>query len=130
MAGKKRDELPAGLARAEQKFRAWREFRKVGTRIPERLWTLASKQAKTHGVCKTASVLGLDYYALKKRVEAGADLAAESSGFVEVTPPAIAAGGECMIEFENAAGANMRVQLKGCPAPDLVALSRCFWNGE
>jgi hypothetical protein len=130
MVGKKRDDLPAGLARARHRFVAWRETRKPGARIPQRLWTLAVEQAKTHGICKTASVLGLDYYSFKKRVEAGAAPPAESCGFVEVSPSAIAAGGEYVIELEDAAGASMRVHLKGCPAPDLVALTRSFWNGE
>jgi hypothetical protein len=35
---------------------------------------------------------------------------------------------ECVIEFEDAAGARMRVQLKGQNPPDLLALSRSFWN--
>jgi hypothetical protein len=33
-----------------------------------------------------------------------------------------------MVEWEDAAGAKMRVELKGTAMPDLAALSRSFWN--
>jgi hypothetical protein len=132
MAGRKRDERSASLTRAKQRFRAWRKTRKAGARIPEPLWALAVKQAKTHGVSATASGLGLDYYALKKRLEsASVEPPATGGGFVEVTPlPPTASGGECLIEFGNAAGDNIRVHLKGCPPPDLVTLGRSIWNHQ
>jgi hypothetical protein len=132
MAVRKREELSAGLERAKQRFRAWRKTRKVGARIPEPLWALAVKQAKTHGVSAAASVLGLEYYALKKRLEsASVEPPATGGGFVEVTPLSpMPSGGECLIEFENATGDNVRVHLKGCPPPDLIALGRSFWNHQ
>ena len=37
---------------------------------------------------------------------------------------------ECVIEWEDVAGARMRVQLKGENAPDVLALSRSFWDAE
>jgi hypothetical protein len=33
-----------------------------------------------------------------------------------------------MLELEDAAGAKMRIGLKGFAMPDLAALSRSFWN--
>jgi hypothetical protein len=35
---------------------------------------------------------------------------------------------QCTVEWEDAAGAKMRVELKGTAMPDLAALSRSFWN--
>jgi hypothetical protein len=35
---------------------------------------------------------------------------------------------QCTVEWEDAAGAKMRVELKGVPLPDVTALSRSFWN--
>jgi hypothetical protein len=91
-------------------------------------------------------VLGLDYYSLKKRVEA-AGLAGESAeggagrvagrapaaGFIELATPASAglpstSVPECILELEDPRGAKMRIHLKGTSAPDLAALSRSFWS--
>ena len=55
--------------------------------------------------------------------------AASSSTFVEL-PPSPLASNECVIEWEDAAGARMRVQVKGPNLPDLLALSRSFWNAD
>ena len=76
MGGRKRDEIPPVLARAQVRFRDWRRKRTIGARIPEPLWTLAVKLAIAHGVCRTASALELDYYSLKKRLEAADGTAA------------------------------------------------------
>jgi hypothetical protein len=35
---------------------------------------------------------------------------------------------ECVIEFEKASGARLRIRLPGTPSPDLVALGRSFWE--
>ena len=69
MHRRKRRDIPRPLARGRKRFQAWRRTRKAGTRIPERLWALAVKRADAHGLNRTASVLRLDYYSLKKRVE-------------------------------------------------------------
>jgi hypothetical protein len=105
--------------------------RKVRTRIPDELWILAVKLAVAHGLNRTASVLKLDYYSLKKRV-AAKDAATSSAGsaFVEVSPLPMTAVGECVVEFEDGVGARMRIHLSGCEVPDLVALGRSFWSGE
>jgi hypothetical protein len=49
---------------------------------------------------------------------------------LELAASPVTAVGECLIEFENAAGSRMRVHLKGSDVPDLVALGRSFWNAE
>jgi hypothetical protein len=131
MVGRKRRDVPASLARGRDRFEAWRRVRKVRTRIPDQLWNLAVKLAVAYGLNRAASVLKLDYYSLKKRVEAK-DAARSSavSAFVEVSPLAMTAVGECVVEFEDGAGASMRIHLSGCEVPDLVALGRSFWSGE
>ncbi len=53
-----------------------------------------------------------------------------SSAFVELPPVPLSMMSECVIEWEDVAGARMRVQLKGQSAPDLLALSRSFWNAD
>lgn len=121
--------LPTGLAKAKDRFDSWRQDRELGSRIPQRLWTLATKQAQRHGVCKTAVVLGLDYYSLKKRAQAK-NPAPSPNEFVEVSAAAIEPPSQCLIELEDADGAKMRVRLSGGSMPDLVSLVRSFRNGE
>ena len=182
MAGRKRGEVGGALARGCDRFEAWRRSRQLGARIPEKLWSLAVGLAETHGLSRTASVLKLDYNALKKRVAGrnahpGADDSGlVSPGFIELspsslvpsslvpsslalsslapsslapssltpssltpssltpssltpsslTPSSLVPSRECVVEFEDGLGARMRVHLRGCESPDLVALCRSF----
>lgn len=131
MSGRKHHDIPAALARGRARFESWRRGRARGTRIPERLWTLAVKLADAHGLSRTAAALRLDYYTLKSRVDAkNVHAHSASPAFVELSPPSVQAPRECVIEFENHTGATMRVHLRGGEVPDLVALSRSFWSGE
>ena len=108
------------------------------------------KLADGHGLSRTASVLGLDYYSLKKRVAAGnsgvtsvpsefvegsvsSDSASARPAFIELSSlqvPSPGASGECVVEFADGTGASLRIHLSGCQTPDLVALGRSFWSGE
>lgn len=124
------DQLPKDLARGRSQFQAWRATRQAGSRIPQTLWALAVRLVKSHGVSRTASALGLDYYALKKRAEQTADQPQSSSpAFVEL-PSSLVVGKQGLFELDNGAGARIRVQLVGYDAADVVALLRNFWNAE
>ena len=120
-----RGHLPSDLVRGRARFQAWRERRALGERIPQPLWALAVRLAKSHGVSRTATTLGVDYYSLKKRAAAPP----RSSGptFVEFTAPALVAR-QCQVELDNGSGATMRVQLVGYDAADIEVLVRGFWN--
>jgi hypothetical protein len=128
MSAIERGSLPAELERARGQFQAWRECRKIGKRIPQTLWALAVQLANVHGVSRTATAPGLDYYSLQKRAGAGvAQAPASAPAFVEFTAPVMAAK-QCQVELDNGSGATMRVQLVGYDAADVEALSRSFWN--
>ncbi len=130
MGGRKRHAMPPVLARAQVRFRDWRRNRSIGARIPESLWTLAVKLASAQGVCRTASALGLDYYSLKKRLEAAdGRQPANELAFVEL-PASLAVGKQCTFELDDGAGATLRVQLVGYDAADVAALSCSLWNAE
>ena len=123
-------QLPPDLVRGQHRFQAWREHRMPGGRIPQALWDLAVQLAKAHGVSRTATALGLDYYGLKKRAEAGATATQSSNpAFVELRPQVLVAR-QCRVELDNGAGATMRVELVGYDAADIEALSRGFWNAR
>ena len=122
--------LPPDLALGRSRFQAWRRERKLGERIPRPLWDLAVRLAKLHGVSRTATALGLDYYGLQRRTGTDAAPAPSSNpAFVELPAP-ILVGKECRLEFDNGAGATLRVQLVGYDAADVEALSRSFWNAR
>jgi hypothetical protein len=135
--------LPARLAGLRQRFEDWRRTHQARSRIPASLWGSAVKMAGVYGLHRTAKSLRLDYYALKKRVEhetpvndSRATIPAAGpkrevvTPFLELVPPLSAGVGECIVELENAAGAKMRVHLKGMASPDLAALSQSFWNPQ
>jgi hypothetical protein len=89
---------------------------------------MATRLAKAHGVSRTATALGLDYYRLKKLAEVADDEPrASGPAFVEVASPLTAAK-RCRLELDNGSGATMRVQLVGYDAADVEALSRSFWG--
>jgi hypothetical protein len=128
MDASERRELPPDLARGRSRFQAWRGERKLGDRIPRRLWALAVQLARLHGVSRTATALGVDYYSLQRRIgTTAAQAQASSPAFVELPPPILVCK-ECRLELDNGAGATMRVQLVGYDAADIKALSRSFWN--
>lgn len=129
MAGRQRRDLPLDLARATERFAKWRHSRALGERIPGPLWRCAVDLAGRYGVSRTASALRIGYYELQKRLTTASHGAQGASpvSFVELPPVSV---GTCLIEFENASGCRMRVQLQAGQLPDLVALGRSFWDAR
>ena len=124
------NELPKDLLRGWSRFQAWRGRRKGGGRIPQSLWRLAVRLARIYGVSRTATALRLDYYSLKRQVEAVADEPASNGpAFVELPAPLVV-GKQSLFELDNGAGATLRVQLVGYDAADLEALARGFWCAD
>jgi hypothetical protein len=117
-------ENPAELALGRERFAAWRRTRRPKARIPEALWELAVRLAAIHGVHRTTRALNLDYYSLKKRVEAAAHRENSASAFIEL-PPVPVPVQECVIECEDGA-VRLRVQLKGYNAAEIATVGRSF----
>ena len=129
MHARQRGELPKDLEEGRRRLQAWRQ-RRLGHRIPQPLWDLAVRLASQHGLSRTATALGLDYYSLKKRVEAAAQHSpSRGPAFVELPAPVVV-GKQALFELDNGAGATMRVQLVGYDAADVEALARRFWDAE
>ena len=119
--GRKLGEVPVRLAGVQQRFSAWRRARTRGQRIPERLWKAAAQLASEFGVNRTAKLLKVDYYHLKKHLDRHAASSKASPSFLELPPVSFSPASECVIEFEDALGASMRVHLKGTEMPDLLS---------
>ena len=130
MRTRQRGELAKDLAQGRRRFQAWRERRQRGRRIPQPLWDLAVRLVSQHGISRTATALGLDYYSLKERVEAAAqEPPSRCPAFVELPTPVVV-GKQALFELDNGAGATMRVQLAGYDAADVEALVRRFWDPD
>jgi hypothetical protein len=117
-----------------RRFDRWRKTRVGRSPIPERLWRAAVESANEHGICRTAQVLHLDYYKLRRlvgsagRTEQASPRGADRSLFVELAASPVATGTlDCSIELEGPRG-RLRVQWRGNTSPDLAGLSRCLWE--
>jgi hypothetical protein len=129
MAAHARGQLPDDLLRGRDRFQTWRRRRpKPGSPIPPALWRLAVRLAKTHGISRTATVLGLHYHRLQKQLEAAASQPPpHAPAFVELPAPLLL-GKQCLFELANGAGATLRVQLLGYDAADVAVLARSVWS--
>jgi hypothetical protein len=130
MRASQQDELPKDLMRAHSRFEAWRQQRQGRERTPQRLWALAVRLVRRHGLCRTATALRLDYYSLKKHVELTAEPVQPSApAFVELPAPA-GLGKQCLFELDNGTGVSRRVQLIGYDAAEVAALACHFWDAD
>lgn len=136
MSVRRTGNLTADLENTRRRLEQWRQRHQAPTPLPESLWAEAVKLAGRHGVSRTARALGVGYYSLKERVDketscsAAGSPAAGAAAFLELAVSPRSGTGECILEWEDAGGGKMRVHLKGVEVPDLVALSRSFWEGR
>jgi len=126
-----RDRVPRGmLAAVRREFEQWRSDPARPRRIPEALWRAAAESARAHGVSKTSRALGLDYYALERRLPPSPqrERSQPSRAFVELPWPAMAPAPEYRLELEDSRGARLRVELRGVGRADVAALTRVLWG--
>ena len=64
----------------------------------------------------------------RRKQAAAGHLPEVAASFVELAAPMPAGLCRCTLELENAAGAKMRVELRGPAMPDVAAISQSFWN--
>jgi hypothetical protein len=102
----------------------WRQSRKKGAAIPDKLWSAAIEVARRDGLGRTAAALRLDYGKLKRLMMAADGVAKKSTSpsFMELIAPEAAAVAQCAIEVEGRR-AKIRIELKGSAA-DVVSFSR------
>jgi hypothetical protein len=124
------------LSPLKRQFDQWRAARRVGARIPPRLWAAAVSATVKHGAYRVSRELNLDYAMLKRRAARAAGSVSGSTArphFVELLAPqglSMPAPGEpqCVVELANARGATMRLQLRGNALAGLPALCQAFWS--
>ena len=135
MKNPRKSPLPAKLARGRRRFERWRRDHKPPARLPESLWSLATKLAREYGISRTSRTLRLDYNGLKKRLEflapdEASPATAPPPPFLELLPAGMPSTVECTLEREDAQGVTIRIHLKGRELPDLAALGRSLWSPD
>jgi hypothetical protein len=120
------------VEKAMKKFDSCRRSRKTVSRIPDNLWESAVLAAREVGVNQAARALGLEYYALKKRVGSmDVTVSKPSGGFIELSPTCAAPFfTEWAVEMENGNGDRMRFAARSAADADVVELCRAFWGAE
>lgn len=117
--------LPAETGRLKAAVQSWRDTRaKVGP-MPADLWQRAMSLAAKHGICRVARAIGVDYSALRERLEVREVPSAEPA-FLEIPATMVLAGtetGEAQVEIARCDGSRLR--MRG-PALDAAAIVAAF----
>jgi len=101
-------------------------------RIPERLWAAAVELAREAGVSRVARALRLDYYSLKRRLEASrrgeeSSREEERPAFVEIELPPAGASAPSIVRMEDQSGCCLTVQVPPGCAGELAGVARALW---
>jgi hypothetical protein len=96
------------------------------------LWQAAVDLARQYGIYPVAHPLRLDYTGLKKRLGEVPRRARRTTApaFVEVVAAQPTAPESCIIEFESARGAKMRIHWKTTTPPDWTNLLHAWRETE
>ncbi len=124
--------IPEALVPLQQQFEQFRATHPPRSKLPQTFWSAATELAKEHGLYPVAHALRLDYMGLKKRVSGSPRRRRKPAQprFVElIAPPAPKPEG-CVIEFESARGAKMRIQWNAAVPPDWASLLRAWHQVE
>lgn len=126
-----RGNLPRDVARVRERVNHWRRTRPRRSAMPEELWSAAVTCARTHGVNPVARAVRLDYYCLKRRLDAEHDQLVPAQAFVEVALDPVAPRGDSarghVVEMERPDGGRMRLVVDDGDV--VVRLSEAFWRG-
>ena len=115
--------LPAETERLKAAVQSWRDTRaKVGP-MPADLWQRAMSLAAKHGVCRIARAIGVDYSALRERLEVR-EVRGPEPAFLEVPATMVLAGmetGEAEVDIARADGSMLRMRGSDLDATAIVA---------
>lgn len=121
--------IDGAVGAVRRRIGRWRQERERLGPMPEELWAAAVGLARAHGVFRVARGLGVDYGALKKRVDGACGPWEREihGGFVEFPAPAPVAGVDgATVEMVGSDGARVVVRLPASQGLDLPALMTAF----
>jgi|TARA_Y100000031_G_C8219623_1_gene385205 hypothetical protein len=118
------------LEAVRQRFEKWRRERKRGTKIPQRLWQAAVGLSDRHSVGEIATVLGLHYGRLKKRVSAfnGESEPQAVAGMEFVSVGAMPMEQTNVVELEDGSGKRLKVHLMGAGTGTVIEVAKALWE--
>jgi len=124
---------PEPILKLQRQLQDFRSSQPVRTKLPESLWQAAVELAQQYGIYPAAHPLRLDYMGLKKRlgeVSPPDRQKAAAPAFVELVAAQRATLEACVIEFESARGAKMRIHWKATTPPDWSNLLHAWRETE
>ncbi len=124
---------PEPILKLQRQLEEFRSSQPRRTKLPESLWQAAVELAQQYGIYPVAHPLRLDYMGLKKRlgqVSPPARQKAAAPAFVELVTAQPATLEECVIEFESARGAKLRIHRKATTPPDWTNLLHAWRETE
>jgi hypothetical protein len=124
---------PEPIVHLQRQLEDFRSSQPGRVKLPESLWQAAVELARQYGIYPVAHPLRLDYMGLKKRlgeVRPQRGRKAVAPAFVEVVAAQPAALEACLIEFESARGAKMRIHWKAAAPPDWNNLLQAWRETE
>ena len=122
---------PEPILHLQRQLEEFRSCQPRRTKLPDSLWQAAVELARQYGIYPVAHPLRLDYMGLKKRLGAIPAQRRKAAGpaFVEVVAAQPTALEGCVIEFESARGAKMRIHWNATTPPDWTNLLHA-WQTE
>jgi hypothetical protein len=125
----------AAMAQVKPALAAWRGERPHRQPIPPALWKQMVPLAQRYGLNPIAQALKVNYYSLKRHVDASAALAAEPSsrvrgeaGFVEVPVSGWPNGAPWIIELEDRAGCKLTLRTASCESVMAMSVAQGLWR--
>ena len=102
-----------------------------GSRIPEGLWSEAVAVSRRAGVFATAKALRFNYENLKRRARWQARPPRKhETEFVAVRLPQVSNGLKVVIDLAGRDGEQVRIEVSGGSAMDVVAVADAFWKRQ
>lgn len=123
---------PEPILQLQRQLEDFRSSQPGRVKLPESLWQAAVDLARQYGIYPVANPLRLDYMGLKKRLGEvpPRGRTATAPAFVEVVAAQPALPESCVIEFESARGAKMRIHWKTAVPPDWTNLLHAWRETE
>jgi HSP20 family molecular chaperone IbpA len=118
------------LVALQRRVEGWRrEAGGRGSRIPEKLWSEAVAVSRRAGLYVTARALRFNYENLKRRARREARRPSQQkTEFVAVQLPQVSNGLKVVIDLAGRDGEQVRIEVSGGSAMDVVALADAFWK--
>lgn len=122
--------MPRELVVLQRRVEAWRgRSGGRGRRIPEELWAEAVRVVRTAGMYATARALRFNYEGLKKRAGQEAAMPSDQgTEFVALRMPQLGGEAKVLVDLVGCDGEQMRIDVSGASAMDVVTLARAFWG--